>query len=478
MQRLNRTNHQAATRPVQIMQFGEGNFLRAFVDWIIQRMNDQGVINSGVVVVQPVPMGRVADLAEQDGLYTLRLEGVDGGKKVQSTQIIDVLQDFVNPYVNYDAFLNYAHSKELKVVVSNTTEAGIALDESDVDFSTCPKSFPGKLLAFLQERYNYFGGSADSGLAIIPCELIDHNGDELKRVLNALAKVKGMDEAFVQWLNSANHFTSTLVDRIVPGYPRDNAQEICNQIGFHDTSIVKGEYFHLWVLAKESFVMKAFPADKVGLNVIYADDIVPYKQRKVKVLNGSHTAMVPVAYLCGLDTVGQAMADEDVFAFVRGLAEGEVKPTIDLPEVEVQAFVDSVYERFQNPFVKHMLMSIALNSTTKFVTRLLPTYNDYVAKFNASPKHVMFALSALAVFHRGYRNDEPITLQDSAENLAFWKQLWSSNNVGTVATKLLSAEHVWGQNLLNNENLALTKEYLGDMLTLGMRNALRKFLSK
>lgn len=476
MKQLNRKNFSGKVRPVKIMQFGEGNFLRAFVDWIIQKMNDDGVIDANVVVVQPMPFGRIAELEQQDGLYTVCLEGVDGGKKVQSRQIVDVLGDFVNPYEQYDKFLSYAHSPELQVVVSNTTEAGISLDETDVDFSVCPKSYPGKLLAFLQERYRFFNGDEKCGLAIIPCELIDHNGDELKKVLNQLAEIKGASQDFIHWLNNANHFTSTLVDRIVPGYPKDSADAICAQTGYFDVNIVKGEFFHLWVLQKEPFVMDVFPAHKVGLNVIYADDIVPYKQRKVKVLNGSHTAMVPIAYLCGLNTVGEAMADADVFAFIKGLAS-EIKPTIDLPQEEVQSFVDSVYERFQNPFIKHMLMSIALNSTTKFVTRLLPTYNDFVTKFGKAPQHVLFALSALAVFYKGVRGEEKIQLQDSPENLAFWADVWCADTK-TVATRLLSAENVWQQNLCTEQNVQFVAKCLEDITCNGMRRALQNFLSK
>lgn len=478
MKQLNRKTFEGKTRPIKIMQFGEGNFLRAFVDWIIQKMNDDGVIDANVVVVQPMPFGRIAELAKQDGLYTVCLEGMDGGKKVQSKQIIDVLEDFVNPYEQYDAFLAYAHSTDLRVVVSNTTEAGIALDETDVDFSSCPKSFPGKLLALLKERYEFFHGDQSCGLAIIPCELIDHNGEELKNVLNRLAEIRGESEDFICWLNTANHFTSTLVDRIVPGYPKDSVEHICAETGYSDCNVVKGEFFHLWVLQKESFVMDVFPAHKVGLNVIYADDIVPYKQRKVKVLNGSHTAMVPIAYLCGLNTVGEAMSDKDVYNFIRGLAEKEIKPTVNLPQEEVQSFIDSVYERFQNPFIKHMLMSIALNSTTKFVTRLLPTYNDYVEKFHNAPKHVLFALAALAVFYRGKRGDEKIDLQDSPDNLSFWGNLWNNSDFEEVAKQLLSAQNVWKQNLCTRQNVVAITHYLKDIVSDGMRIALQKFLSE
>ena len=372
MNDLNRTNYtKSVKRPVKILQFGEGNFLRAFVDWILQNLNDSGVINSNVAVVQPMPMGRVAELAKQDGLYTVCLEGIDKGEKVQSRRIIDVLSDFINPFEEYEKYLSYAKSEDLEVIISNTTEAGIALDSSDTDFTKCPKSFPGKLLALLSARYEHFNGDMSKGLAIIPCELIDHNGDELKRVMLELAGINKMSMGFIKWLTEANHFTSTLVDRIVPGYPRDAAAEICKEIGFQDNNIVKGEIFHLWVLQKDAFVQEKLPADKSGLNVIFADDITPYKQRKVKILNGSHTAMVPVAYMSGIDTVRESVEDDDVGRFVQELVNDEIKPTIDLPKDEMDAFASSVIERFKNPFIRHELMSIALNSTTKFKTRLL-----------------------------------------------------------------------------------------------------------
>ncbi len=252
MKDLNRTNFNTkGERPVKILQFGEGNFLRAFVDWILQNLNDSGVINSDVAVVQPMPMGRVADLAKQDGLYTLCLEGIDKGEKVQSRQVIDVLRDFINPFEEYDKFLSYAKSEDLEIVISNTTEAGIALDPTDTDLTKCPKSFPGKLLALLRARYEAFHGDMSKGLAIIPCELIDYNGKELKRVLLELAKINNMSDAFINWITAANHFTSTLVDRIVPGYPKDNAAQICEESGFQDNNIVKGEIFELRVLKKE-----------------------------------------------------------------------------------------------------------------------------------------------------------------------------------------------------------------------------------
>ncbi len=479
MKDLNRTNYTAgAPRPIKIMQFGEGNFLRAFVDWILQNLNDKGVINSDVCVVQPMPMGRVRDLEKQDGLYTVCLEGIDKGEKVQSRRIIDVLRDFINPFEEYEKYLSYAKSNDLEIIISNTTEAGIALDTSDTDFSKCPKSFPGKLLALLKARYDHFGGDMSKGLAIVPCELIDHNGDELKRVLLELCRIHNMDKAFVDWLVGANHFTSTLVDRIVPGYPRDSADLICEEIGFKDNNIVKGEIFHLWVLQKEPFVQEKLPADKAGLNVIFADDITPYKQRKVKILNGTHTGMVPVAYLCGIDTVRESVEDADVGVFAAQLINDEIKPTIDLPKDEMDAFANSVVERFKNPFIRHELMSIALNSTTKFRTRLLPTYNDYRRKFGKSPEHILFSLASLIVFYRGKRGEQDIALNDSPEYLDFWKKVWELSEPADIAEKVLTAADIWEQNLDEDDNVKSVAAYIDSILKLGERAALQEFLKK
>ncbi len=478
MKDLNRTNYPTGTRPIKVLQFGEGNFLRAFVDWILWNLNNKGVMNADVALVQPTPTGRLKELSEQDGLYTVCLEGIDNGQKVQSRDVIDVLRDFIDPYTQYDKYLEYAKSSELEIVISNTTEAGIALDTTDTDFTVCPKSFPGKLLAFLKARYDHFAGDPTKGLAIVPCELIDHNGEELKRVMNELAKIHGMSGEFIDWLNTANHYTNTLVDRIVPGYPRDNAAQICEETGYNDNSIVKGEVFHLWVLQKEPFVQERFPADKGGLNVIFADDITPYKQRKVKILNGSHTAMVPVAYLSGIDTVREAVTDEYVGRFVRELANEEIKPTIDLPSDEMDAFASAVMERFMNPFIRHELMSIALNSTTKFRTRLLPTYNDYRAKFGKSPKHILFSFASLVVFFRGKRGDETIDLKDDAEYLEFWKQVWTLSDYTEIAKKALSAADIWQQDLNEDDNLNVVAGYIKSIVEKGEAAALKEFLGE
>lgn len=481
MEILNKSIHKKPERKIKIMQFGEGNFLRAFVEWILQDLNDKGAIEASVAVVQPMPFGRVKELADQDGLYTLRLEGIDNGENVRKSQIIDVIGDCINPFTEYEKYLKYGESEDLQVIISNTTEAGIAVDASDTDFSKCPKSFPGKLLALLKRRYDRFKGDMNKGLAIIPCELIDDNGDELYRCLTELAKINKMDEKFIKWMQTANHFTSTLVDRIVPGYPKNEIEAIQKDTGYIDNNVVKGEIFHLWVLKKEPFVQKVLPADKTGLNVIFADDIHPYKQRKVKILNGSHTALVPVAYLCGIDTVGEAMNDKTIGKFVKDFIFGEVNPTIDLPADQMTAFANSVIERYKNPYIRHELMSIALNSTTKFRTRLLPTLLDYVKIKGKLPQHLLFSLASLIAFHKGKRGNEEIALNDDPAYLAKWKYLWTEfdGDLDKLAKEALAWKGAWDMDM-NTIHPDITKtvaKYLKEIQTKGMKKAVEEFVN-
>ncbi len=470
-------------KKIKIMQFGEGNFLRAFVDWIIQKMNDTGVYDGHVVVVQPMELGRVNDLKKQDGLYTLYLQGIDEGKPVRTHEVIDVLDDFINPFLEYDKYLKYAESEDLEVVISNTTEAGIALDKNDLDYSKAPISFPGKVLAFLFHRYEFFKGDMNKGLAFIPCELIDNNGEELHRILLELAALKGYDEKFINWLDKANHFTSTLVDRIVPGYPRDEIEAITKELGYVDSSIVKGEIFHLWVLKKEAYIEKIFPCDKANLHVIYADSIKPYKERKVKILNGTHTAIVPVSYLYGIDTVRETIENKDLGRFAKEFIYEEVIPTINLPHDEMVFFAESVLERYLNPYVRHELMSIALNSVSKYKARILKTVHDYISLKGSLPTHALFSLAALIYFYRGKRNEEVIALKDDQSYLDTFKSCWEKYDEDKDLTKLvktiLQDKTMWGEDLTLIPHFEKTvTDYLNKQIDLGMKLALQEFLGK
>ena len=475
MELLNKSICNKKERPIKVLQFGEGNFLRAFVEWIIQGMNDAGVFNGNVAVVQPMPFGRIKELGEQDGLYTLYLEGLQNGKTIKQHQVIDVLGDYINPFTQYNEYLEYAKSEDLQFIISNTTEAGIALDPTDLDLTVTPKSYPGKLLAFLKTRYEHFNGDYEKGLFIIPCELIDYNGAELKRVLVELAKIHNMDEKFIDWMVNANKYYNTLVDRIVPGYPRNQIKEIEAELGYTDNNIVKGEIFHLWVIEGDPSIQEVFDPRKAGLNVVFTNNIKPYKERKVKILNGSHTAMVPVSYLYGIDTVRETIEDELMGQYVKLFVYKEVVPTIKLPKEEMQFFADSVLERYGNPFVRHELMSIALNSTTKYVTRILPTVLDFYKETNKIPTIAAFSFAALCVFYNGDRNGTPINLQDNPEYLDMWKNLWanvdgSQESIVNFVENLLAHEEIWGLNLNTLGNFKeLVINGISSILTKGMK---------
>lgn len=450
--------------PVKIMQFGEGNFLRAFVDWIINSVNKATDFNAGVVVVQPMPFGRCKELAEAAGLYTLYLQGLQDGKAVRQHEVINCLQDFINPFEQYDKYLEYALSDDLEMIISNTTEAGIAFDANDTDFTKCPVSYPGKLLAFLEKRYQ----AGKKGLYIIPCELIDYNGKKLREVLVQLAEHKGMDKNFINWIINENKFFNTLVDRIVPGYPRNEAEQFQLDLGYQDQNMVVGEIFHLWCIdantvedkevAKKNLaeLNAKLPTEKAGLNVLFVDSIVPYKQRKVKILNGSHTTLVPVSYLAGIDAVKETIEDSEIGAFVKEFIFDEVIPTIDIPHDQMVAYSNSVLERYMNPYVHHLLMSIALNSSSKYKERVLPSVLQYMERKNELPKHALFSLAALITFYKGVRlsDGSKIELSDTnTEWVELLAKLWAENDVTTldgaktIVSTVLGLKNHWGVDL-------------------------------
>ena len=472
------------SRPVKVLQFGEGNFLRAFVDWIIDEMNKKADFNAGVAVVQPMPFGRCKELKEADGLYTLFLQGKNNGQVIKTHQVIDCIEDALDPFTQYDEFLAYAKSEVLEYVVSNTTEAGIAFDPEDKDFTKCPKSFPGKLLAFLEVRYNHFNGDMSKGLDIIPCELIDHNGDTLKEILLKLANHLGKPADFINWVEKANRYYNTLVDRIVPGYPRNEAQDLWNELGYVDQNMVVGEIFHLWCIDGEYVreLEKKMPTKEAGLNVLFVDSIKPYKERKVKILNGAHTCLVPVSYLSGIDAVRQTVEDEQLGKFVKDFMFEEVVPTINIPEDQMVSFSNSVLERYGNPFVHHLLMSIALNSVTKYKTRILPTVLQNVNDLHKLPKRALFGLAALIVFYRGKRGEETIKLADDPWALAMFEELWASYDgsyasVAKIVEHVLGLEKHWEVNLLQyDEVVKFVTDAVYEIVTTSVREALNKLI--
>ncbi|ANF98462.1 altronate oxidoreductase [Paenibacillus bovis] len=483
MQRLNRNNHPAERYPEKVLQFGEGNFLRAFADWQIDQMNRKADFNGGVVIVQPLANGMAEQLNEQDGLYTVYLEGIQNGQALQEHQVMECVTRGIDPYARYEVYEELAYQPELRFIVSNTTEAGIAFQPEDRLEDRPQRSYPGKLTALLYRRYLHFGGDRSKGFIIIPCELIDRNGEVLKDIVLQYSKLWGLESEFVSWLEEANTFCCSLVDRIVPGYPKQRMPHITAELGYEDSFVVVGEPFHLWVIEGPAWIAQEFPAEAAGLQVKVVEDMAPYRTRKVRILNGAHTALTPVAYLYGLETVGQAVEDELVGSFVRELIDEEIIPTLDLPAEELTAFAAAVLERFRNPYVEHYVMSIALNSISKFKTRDLPTLTAFVEEQGRLPERLTFSLAALIAFYRGEREGEPIQLADNSAVLDYFRQIWSqyqdtAEDMKQLVSSVFGQTSFWGMNL--NEIPGLTEQtsrYLYQIRTEGIRQALRELMT-
>ena len=455
MKALDRQTAQAAKYPTKVIQFGEGNFLRAFVDWIIWNTNKATDFNAGVVVVQPIDRGMVDMLNSQDGLYHVNLQGIDKGQAVDSIEMIDVINGGLNPYTQNEEFMALGENPEIRFVISNTTEAGIAFDPSCKLEDKPASSYPGKLTQLLYHRYEHFNGDMSKGFIILPCELIFLNGKELKKCIYQYIELWNLGEGFKAWFEQACGVYCTLVDRIVPGYPKDTIDQIHERIGFKDNLVVKGEIFHLWVIEAPESVAAEFPADKAGLNVLFVPSEAPYHERKVTLLNGPHTVLSPVGYLSGLDTVKECVEDPQVGQFVRKVMYGELMETLNLPKEELQAFADSVVERFLNPYVKHFVTSIMLNSFPKYKTRDLPGLKTYLERKGELPKCLVLGLAAIITYYKGgKRGDVEIVPNDDAAIVALLKDLWATGDLRQVAEGVLAAEFIWGENLNEIPGLA------------------------
>ena len=478
MKLLNRTTATANQYPTKVIQFGEGNFLRAFVDWIIWNTNQKTNFNAGVVVVQPIEKGMVDMLNSQDGLYHVNLQGIDKGEAVDSIQMIDVINGGLNPYIQNDEFMALAEDPNIRFVISNTTEAGIAFDPSCKLEDKPASSYPGKLTQLLYHRYNHFNGDKSKGFIILPCELIFLNGKELKKCIYQYIELWQLGEGFKTWFEEACGVYCTLVDRIVPGYPKDTIEQIHERIGFSDNLVVKGEIFHLWVIEAPESVAAEFPADKAGLNVLFVPSEAPYHERKVTLLNGPHTVLSPVGYLSGLDTVKECVEDPEIGAFVKKVMYEELMETLNLPKPELQAFADSVVERFVNPYVKHFVTSIMLNSFPKYKTRDLPGLKTYLERKGELPKGLVLGLAGIITYYKGgFRGDVEIVPNDDAAIIELLKNLWSAGDVRKVAEGVLAAEFIWGEDL--NAIPGLTDMLSVDLALIqaeGMRAAVKSIL--
>lgn len=474
-------------RPVKVLQFGEGNFLRAFVDYMFDILNEKCGFDGSIAIVKPINFGDSSGFDEQNSIYTVLLRGLVDGEKKTETRIVNSVEKVISCYDNYDEYMGYAKLESLRYIVSNTTEAGIVLNKEDKLEMNPPASYPAKLTKFLYERYNHFAGDQSKGLVILPVELIDDNGIELKRIVLELASIWQLEDEFVSWMNNACIFTSTLVDRIVTGYPREDIDDVFAQLGYTDKIIVAGEPFALWVIESDKDLSSELKFAEAGLPVVFTDNQKPYKQRKVRILNGAHTSFVLSAYLSGFDYVGESLEDENIMKFMTSVIYDEVIPTLDLPKDDLLSFADAVIDRFKNPFIKHSLLAISLNSVSKWKARCLPSFKVYVEQNNAVPKSLAFSLASLIAFYNGFelrdnaligkRGEGEYKIQDDAFVLDFFNNN-KDLSADDIAKAVLSNVNFFGEDLSavldTNE---LVSGYLKDIKENGIKSALNKFLN-
>lgn len=413
-------------RPVRVLQFGEGNFLRAFVDWMVDIANECGVLDTSVAVVSPRFKNNagICALKAQDGLYHVCLEGIEGGRPSKSSRLITCIADAFSPAEDFKRYESYILSPELRFVVSNTTEAGIRYEQDDVRSET-PVTFPGKVTSMLYRRFRHFDGSPERGLIFLCCELIEDNGSTLREYVVRHAENAGLEPEFIRWVKDACIFCDTLVDRIVPGFPHDTIDDVKEELGYDDNMVVKGELYHIWAIGGEGYerVREEWPLDKAGLNVLFMPSIKSFRDKKVRILNGSHTGMVPVALQLGCDTVLDAFSNEDVNRFVNGMVDREVIPMIDEDPSEVKRFADGILERFYNPYIRHFLKSIALNSLSKWEARNFPTVADWWSRRGLHAEAELFTFASLMALYAPDSGFEP---EDNAEHLAIIRDAWSA----------------------------------------------------
>ncbi|MFV0465390.1 MAG: tagaturonate reductase [Lachnospiraceae bacterium] len=447
--------------PERVLQFGEGNFLRAFVDYFIDVMNEKTGFRSKVILAQPIEQGLSDMINEQDGLYTLFLRGFAEGKKRNDKRIISCVSRCLNPYHEFDAFLATARNPDLRYIVSNTTEAGIVYDP-DCQLEDAPAaSFPGKLTQLMYQRFLHYPADPAKGFVILSCELIDNNGEELKKCVISYAKQWNLGEDFLQWIIECNVFCSTLVDRIVTGYPRTEAAAICEAQGYQDQLIDTGEIFGFWVIEGPDYLKKELPFEEAGLPVLITDNHKPYKQRKVRILNGAHTSFVLGAYLAGFDIVRDCMGDDVVRDFMNTTIYKEIIPTLDLPKSELEEFAKSVSDRFNNPFIDHALLSISLNSTSKWKARVLPSLKKYVELNHTLPACITASFAFYIAFYHGIemtdgklianRGNTEYEILDDSQVLAFFFA-HKDDTPSQISHAVCTNVDFWGEDLSKIED--------------------------
>ena len=437
-----------------VLQFGTGNFLRGFADYFINELNEQGLYDGKIVVVSPTNSKSVDKINAQNGKYNLILRGIENGNEISSINEINSINRAINPYENFKGFLSLAKNPDLRFIISNTTEAGICFDNTCKITDKPADSFPAKLTQFIYQRYE----AGLNGFVILSCELIDNNGKELEKCVLDYANLWCLEDDFASWIKTENTFCNTLVDRIVTGYPKDEEEKIFDEISYRDELLDTAEPYHLWVI--EGNFENELPLQKAGFNVIWTDNVAPYKKMKVRILNGSHTSLVFPSMLCGVETVGESLKDEQLNAFLNTCLFDYILPMLDDNEDNKQ-FANAVLERFANPYIRHLWKSISLNSVSKFTARVLPTVNDYIDKKNLMPKPLVFSLACLIEYYKANEVTDNEYAVDYIKN----------NDIKSI----LSNTDLWGQDL--SGMLDTVNESLKRIHSDGIREAIRWSMS-
>ncbi|MFD0869396.1 Altronate oxidoreductase [Chlamydia abortus] len=448
--------------PVTVVQIGEGNFLRGFFDWMIHEARCQGIYQGSIAVSQPRPSGKAKldALKRQNGQYTLVMRGLSDGVPVERTEIISVFSQMIDPYSEWDRFLRLAEQPHLQFVISNTTEAGLVFCPESMTEGEPVESFPGKMTLFLYRRYLTFRGEPDKGLIFLPCELLERNGDELRDCILRYCEDWGLPAPFIRWVNEHNRFLNSLVDRIVTGYPDTEADAWFAEWGYRDDLLCTAELYHLWAIEAEPELEEKLPLRRAGLNVHWVDDLTEYRLLKVRLLNGAHTLMTPLALLYGLEHVREVMGHRELGAFVRRTIEDEIIPSLPVPEAESRRYAESVYERFLNPFIRHRLSDIAMNSVSKFKVRLLPSLLYYRDRGETLPQGLVRAFAGLLRYYRvsrtekGYEgislNGDKYRVNDDRNVMETFAYVWGQEQTMSwveLARRLLGLENLWGTDL-------------------------------
>lgn len=455
---------------------------------MIDVANENSFFDGNIIIVKPREFGTFNSFKKQECQYTVSLRGIVNGDEQVINRVVTSVDEALDPYTNYDKYSSLAKLDTLRFVVSNTTEAGIVFDDNDEFEFNPPKTYPGKLSKFLYERYKYFNGDNSKGLIVLPVELVENNGLQLKEYVLKFADLWNLDKDFTKWINEACIFCSTLVDRIVTGYPYDEAEQMWKSLGYEDNLIVTAEPFALWVIESEKDISDELPLDKAGLPVIFTDNQKPYKERKVRILNGAHTSFVLASYLAGNSYVLESMQDNIIYDFMNNTIFNEIIPTLSLPENELIKFAKAVIDRFNNPYIKHSLLSISLNSVSKWRARCLPSLIEYIDKFGKVPSCLSFSLAALMKFYSGNviqqgvlignRNGEKYKIKDDSEVLKFFSE-YSTKDTKTFVIAFLSKKEFFGQDLTKQNNLVdKVSEYIDAINKFGIKETIKSICNK